>query len=251
MMEYLAIAAAGLLGLGEPGELRELVPGVRVGAGIVEFAGAVCADASHAQTPVVYLELLVTGPDSREHEALVVTKVKASAIHAGLLAAGLEHGSPVREEGGRRIPASGDAVRVEVAVVGEEGPGPFVALSDWVVRIGHEDDAGPAQRLTDAAGWGLVFAGSLLTDGGYAADETGTIVGLTGFGTEIIGAAWGLSPWAAVDEPVWIVDAERVARFGTAVVVRISALDGPVGDAGEVEAPSVADDRDAAGSGSE
>ncbi|MEM9374305.1 MAG: hypothetical protein AAGA55_11750, partial [Planctomycetota bacterium] len=57
---------------GDAPELRELLPGVRVAEGTVEFRGTVCADTSHPQTPVVYLELLVTAPDSREHESLVV-----------------------------------------------------------------------------------------------------------------------------------------------------------------------------------
>ena len=70
----------------EPPSMRELLPGVRVAEGMVEFRGTVCADLRHEQTPVVYLELLVTGPDSREHESLVVTPVKPSAIHASTAA---------------------------------------------------------------------------------------------------------------------------------------------------------------------
>lgn len=206
----------------EPPTLRELLPGVRVGEGIVEFRGTVCADLRHEQTPVVYLELLVTGPDSREHESLVVTSVKPSAIHAGLLAAGLEPGSPVKwgPEGVEK-PAAGPGVRVEAAAIGEEGPGDFVDLASWVIR----KDTG--EGLAGAEGWGLVFAGSMTDDSGYAADKTGTVVGLTGFGTEVVAAAWGLSPTAAVDEPVWIVDKAAVPAFGVEVVVRISRVRRP------------------------
>lgn len=206
----------------EPVELRELLPGVRVGEGVVEFRGEVCADLSHPQTPVVYLELLVTGPDSREHESLVVTRVKPSAIHAGLLAAGLEPGAPVRWEGDRVGEAArGAKVRVEVATVEDGKVGEFVDLASWAV---HQETK---QRLPDASGWGLVFAGSRMDERGYAADQTGTIIGLTGFGTEVVAAAWGLSPQAAVDEPVWIVDKERVPKVGTPVVVRVIAADKP------------------------
>jgi hypothetical protein len=230
-MMHAWLLAAGLL-LSEPGavvpgqaepkepvELRELLPGVRVGEGVVEFRGEVCADLSHPQTPVVYLELLVTGPDAREHESLVVTRVKPSAIHAGLLAAGLEPGAPVRWEGDRVGEAArGAKVRVEVATVEDGKVGGFVDLVSWAVHKESE------QRLLDAEGWGLVFAGSRMDDReGYAADETGTIIGLTGFGTEVVAAAWGLSPQAAVDEPVWIADEERVPKVGTAVVVRVIA----------------------------
>lgn len=207
------------------GEPRELVPGVVVGEGFVEFRGTVCADASYPETPVVYLELLVTGPDTREHESLVVTTVKPSAIHAGLLAAGMEAGHPVRwEDGELTEKATGDRVRVEVAVVGEDGPGDFVDLASWAVNKEN------GRRLTDAEGWGLVFAGSVLDDEGYAADRAGTIIGLTGFGTEVVAASWSLSPAASVDEPVWIVDKEAVAAFGKPVVVRVSGVKEPAGE---------------------
>jgi hypothetical protein len=216
-----------------PPEMRALLPGVRVGEGRIEFEGEVCADASHPQTPVVYLELLVTGPDSREHESLVVTEVKPSVIHAGLLAAGLEPGRPVSWRGAKVDEhPEGPKVRVEAAVIGDDGSGPFVDLAAWAV---HKKTG---ERLTDAEGWGLVFAGSRTDERGYAADETGTIVGLTGFGTEIVAAAWGLSPEAAVDEPVWIVDKERVPPVGSKVMVRVSRVDDADESDEEPEDPS-------------
>ncbi len=232
MMTHALIAAALLWASGEPpasdaaadAPAKELLPGVRVGERFVEFRGEVCADLSHPQTPVVYLELLVTGPDSREHESLVVTTVTPSVIHAGLLAAGLEPGRPVRWEGAKAAQApAGPRVRVEVAVVEEGKPGAFVDLASWAV---HKETG---QRLPEADAWALVFAGSRI-DGGdirYAADRAGTIIGLTGFGTEVIAAAWDLSPQAAVDEPVWIADKERVPKVGTPVVVRVTALEKP------------------------
>ncbi len=215
-------------------ELRELLPGVRVGEGVIEFGGEVCADLSHPQTQVVYLELLVTGPDSREHESLVVTRVNPSAIHAGLRAAGLAPARPIRWEGTRvGEPARGAKVRVQVATVQDGQVQDFVDLASWAV---HQETK---QRLPDADGWGLVFAGSRMDDReGYAADETGTIIGLTGFGTEVIAAAWGLSPQAAVDEPVWIVDPERVPELGTPVVVRVIAADKPANKHEETPDPT-------------
>lgn len=239
-----------LMGLGsvadppEPADgrpaMRELLPGVLVGEGVVEFKGTVCADLTHPQTPMVYLELLVTGPDSREHESLVVTRVRPSAIHAGLLAAGLEAGHPVRWESEKVAEhATGERVRVEVAAGGEDAEPAFVDLSSWVV---HREDR---RRLTDAERWGLVFAGSVLDEaaGVYAADETGTIVGLTGFGTEVVAASWGLSPQASVDEPVWIADKERVPAFGTPVRVRVSRRPEPAANDREA-APSTAGGED-------
>jgi len=217
--------------------LKELLPGVRVARHTVEFRGTVCADVSHPQTPVVYLELLVTAPDSREHESLVVTTVKPSSIHAGLLAAGFEPGHPIRWSKGQvEAGAEGPNLRVEVAVIEGGKPGAFVDLSSWAV---HKNSS---KRLSEAEGWGLVFAGSVLAEDGYAADRTGTIVGLAGFGTEVVAAAWDLSPESAVDEPVWIVDKKKTPKFGTEVVVRITR--GP-------EAASVDHGRDTGDAGSE
>lgn len=243
MMIQVLIAAAALWALDEPRPseptaetpAKELLPGVRVGERFVEFRGEVCADLSHPQTPVVYLELLVTGPDSREHESLVVTTVTPSVIHAGLLAAGLEPGRPVRWEGAKASQSpAGPRVRVEVSVVEDGKPGAFVDLASWAV---HKESG---QRLPDAEAWALVFAGSRIDDEKvrYAADRTGTIVGLTGFGTEVIAAAWDLSPQAAVDEPVWIADKERVPKVGTPVVVRVTALEKPEKTGDDAEDPT-------------
>lgn len=252
----LVVAAAGLLmfGLGPAGGrsgdgerppaedgrtdgLKELLPGVRVAKHTIVFRGKVCADASHPQTPVVYLELLVTAPDSREHESLVVTTVKPSAIHAGLLAAGFEPGHPIRwSKGEVEAGAEGPALRVEVATLEGGEAGAFVDLADWAV---HRETG---VRLSEAEGWGLVFAGSVMAEDGYAADGTGTIVGLTGFGTEVVAAGWDLSPESAVDEPVWIVDKEKTPKFGTEVVVRITR---------GAEAASVDHGRDTGDAGSE
>ena len=65
-----------------------------MGAKTVEFDGTVPIDCHDPRTPRVYLEVAVCTPDTKEHEALVVTRVKPSDVHAALLAAGLEAGEP-------------------------------------------------------------------------------------------------------------------------------------------------------------
>lgn len=203
----------------------ELAPGLRLDARakVVEFDGSVAVDAHDPRTPDVYLELLVCAPDTREHESLVVTGVPASAIHAALLAAGLDPGGPgrvVQLRGGtiERRPATGDGVRVEFMVQDADGAWRAHDPASWVVRRGSNE----------RADWGgMVFAGSrFVMRGGrerYDADGTGVIVGLTTFGSEVIAPVRTVSPDSWVDEPAWLADADAMPARGTPVRVRVSA----------------------------
>jgi hypothetical protein len=228
---------------GVPGVV-ELAPGLRVdrAASVVEFDGVVPVDVHDAQTPRVYLELFVTGPDTREHEALVMTRVPASAIHAGLLALGLEPGKPgvIRAVGaGAKGEAeveqpTGPGLAVEFVTRTVEGAERVEPASSWVVNA--EDGS----RLEGEAAEGAwVFAGSRMMSRRdpatgrprevYDADGTGVIVGLHTFSSEVIAWRRVMSPDAAALTPVWIADRAKVPEMGTKVVVRVRA----VGAAGE------------------
>jgi len=200
------------LAMGEP---KELLAGVWVDEGVVEIDASVAMDCHHRETPDVYLEMLITGPDTREHESLLVSGVKPSSLHAGLLAAGFESGKPVQFVDGERVSAKGDELVVEVRV---DGSDEWVGIVDWVT---HVEEATP---LVEDAGWaGLVFAGSVLTDGGvYKADREGALVSLTPWGFEVVSPAWVVSPEASVDEPVWIANRALVPEMGVEVRVRFS-----------------------------
>ncbi len=199
-------------------EPAEVLPGVWIENETVEINAAVAMDCHHPETPDVYLEMLVTGPDSREHESLLVSDVKPSSLHAGLLSAGFEPGYPVSFESGKRKPADGDGVVVEVRIAGSED---WVNLAAWVVHVES------ATGLVEDDGWdGLVFAGSVLTDTGvYKADREGALVSLTPWGFEVVSPVWALSPDAGVDEPVWIADREQVPAIGTEVRVRFRRIE--------------------------
>jgi len=201
-------------------ELKPLLPGIKLADGVVEFRGEIAVDAHHPETPNVYLEMLVTAPNSREHESLIVSPIKPSSLHAALLAAGLEPGRPLNRDGdGNTIPATGDDVIVLVSLVDDDGePGEFIPLVDWAI---HVDDDSP---LVEANNWeGLVFAGSKLTHRGYAADLGGTLVSLTPFGDEVVSPVWTVSHRAEINEPVWIANRHLLPKQGTLVVVRIEA----------------------------
>jgi len=210
-------------------DLKELLPGIYVAQGVVEFEGSIAIDCHHPDTPDVFLEMLVTAPDSREHESLVVSSIKPSALHAALLAAGFEPGNPIsRDQTGKHVPASGDRVSVLVMLPppvestlsdSELGPS-FIAIETWVMKIESEEG------LLESQDWeGLVFAGSKLNVNGYAADRGGTLISLTSFGDEVIAPTWTITSQADIDEPVWIANREVVPKQGTPVRIRIELID--------------------------
>lgn len=202
----------------------ELLPGVWIDEGIVEFDASVAMDCHHPETPDVYLEMLITGPDTREHESLLVSSIVPSNLHAALLAAGFEPGKPVSvEDSGIRSAATGDALTIEVRI-GEDGQ--WSPLIEWVETVIQGDPLEADSNWT-----GLVFAGSsVVEDKGYIADREGGLVSLTPFGFEVISPSWLVSPDASADEPEWIADRDRVPEFKTEVRVRILAVPDPTDD---------------------
>lgn len=178
----------------------------------VRFTGIVPIDAS--QQPM--LEVLVCNPNSREHEALVMTNVRPSHIHAALIALGAEPGGT----GGLvwngsdfelREP-TGDRIGVRLAI---EGADPiWTDAREWFTTV-------PASKLdTD---W--LFTGSGLHRGTYAADEDGTIVGLVSFTTEVIGMTPAITEVDADRGFDFVPLPERVPPFGTRVFVELKLLD--------------------------
>ncbi|MEQ8770990.1 MAG: YdjY domain-containing protein [Phycisphaerales bacterium] len=206
---------------GQP-EFTTLAPGLRAdaSAGVVEFDGFVAEDVHHPDTPRVYLEVIVCSRGTREHEALVVTDVAPSLVHAALLAAGLEPGAPggvsLTADGDiARTAPTGDAARVTFRVSDQDQP---IDPRVWAVHA----DTGAPLAAGDAS---FVFAGSVMRERSgrawYAADAEGTLVGLATFGTETVALTDAISHASAIDEPAWIADRSRVPDKGTPVVVRI------------------------------
>lgn len=212
--------------------LREVFPGVRVDAArrVVEFDGTVPVDAHNPKFPRVYLEVVVSTPDTRPHEALVVTTAKAAQIHAALLLAGFKPGAPggwSRESGSLRpIAPTGDALCVWLVTRDARGTELVQSAESWVAVM---PDATPLGGRNAGEGW--VFAGSRLRPAKqagepdqYLADAEGTIVGLTTFTTETIAWSSVFSPDSKVQEPEWIARPERVPKVNTPVTVRITPV---------------------------
>jgi hypothetical protein len=208
--------------------LREILPGVRadIAARFIEFDGTVPIDCHDPRTPRVYLEVTVCTPDSKEHETLVVTKVKPSTVHAALLAIGLQPGEPGMWKWEDRkltaIPPAGAPLEVLLVYKDKTGREIEAPSADWVINAETKARFGAAGG---ERGW--VFAGSKMVkregQERYDADGIGTLVGLCTFGAETIAWKRVISPDSEVQEPEWIADPEKVPAYGTAVTVRIKA----------------------------
>lgn len=226
-----------------PAGPREVLPGVRLdlSARTVEFDGVVPIDAHDPDAPNAYLELMVCTADTREHESLVVTRVKAAHVHASLLMLGLSPGAPGLVEFDDRGPIvtqpSGPSVSVRVRWTTPDGAARTCDLHEWVVsaRDGRRFGApGPDQPGVRLPG-GFCFAGSRSvrrldqTTGrmvdAYEGDGAGTLVGLCTFGSETIAWRQVISPDAGAQEPEWIADRRIVPRAGTPVTIVIEPRD--------------------------
>ncbi|MFZ4575170.1 MAG: YdjY domain-containing protein [Phycisphaerales bacterium] len=223
-------AAAPPAPVAEAAAPKEVFPSVYLDARTktVWFDASVAIDAHNAKTPVVYLEVFACTPDSKEHESLVVTKAKPSHIHAALLLAGVEPGKPGEYDWSgaelKTIPPQGPRLRVRFEVE-REGQKQVEDPATWVKSL----RSGKSLRET-TPGAGFVFAGSLETKRGtgrvYDADMSGTLLGLTTFGTETIAWSDMYNNDSGVEEPQWVADGARVPGQGVAVRVGISAADG-------------------------
>lgn len=216
-----------------PLDLREMFPGVRadVRQRAVEFdartSPLLVAD---PQAPNFYIETIVCLPDTREHESLLVTKIKPSHLHAALLAAGFTPGAPghFKFENNRFVPVdpTGDRLSVEFVFAGPDGAERAIDPREWIVH--HATGAifgfdGPDE---DGA-W--VFAGSRMRAGPdgrsvYEADGIGVVIGLCCFGSELIAWSRAFSHDAAIDEPEWIARFVDIPPADSPVSVRLRML---------------------------
>jgi hypothetical protein len=160
----------------------------------VSFPAMTCLDAG-------WLEQIACSNGTREHESLLRIDVSPHLIHAALLAAGFTPGRPGAWEidavGAMHLrPPDGDPLQVLVQHNGRTFP-----VTNWVIG-----DA-PLQ-------WR--FAGSI-EDCGYAANRSGSIVGLVTFGDEVVGCERVVPDRADVAQPSWEVAADLVPPLGTPV----------------------------------
>jgi len=191
---------------------------VQPAGGVVEVEAFVCLDGG-------WLEQVACSPDTREHEALVVIEARPSNLHAALLMAGFEPGSPGQwtyDDGAVAVtPPTGDIVEILVRYQ-KDGRSVQEPIGAWIV--GAEDNRPFPERA-----W--VFAGSLRAENPgwmgpgehYVADLTGSIIGLVTFGDEVIGFERVMADQEAVQATQWQVRTGYVPPIGTPVTVILRA----------------------------
>lgn len=180
------------------------------------------------RSPLVYLEVLVCIPNTREHESILVSKARPSHVHAALLAIGATAGKPggfTFESGQlKTIDATGPGVSVECVYDGLGRAGEVrVDPLEWVVNAADGQAFGESDMGRSS---GFVFAGSKFVNVNgqehYGGDLGGNVIGLTTFGDEVIGLSKTISPEAAVQAPEWVAKLKGMPGAGTPVRVRIS-----------------------------
>jgi hypothetical protein len=201
------------------------------------------------RAPLFFLEVIACSPNTREHETLIVSDVKPSHIHAALLVVGLTPGEPAKWALKDKIlvstPPTGDRVSVRFIYTDKDGKTIEADPLDWITSTLSKTNFAAAEQAVakstalPAPGW--VFAGSKFikrpipgapaappdqpAQDFYDADGSGTIIGLTTFGSEVIAWSRVISPDAATTEPEWIVDFSKTPPAETKVKVRIRKSD--------------------------
>ncbi len=208
--------------------LKTVFPHIRIDTAnhFVEIDGIVCIDAADPNQPAgVPLEcFIITSSSGKEHESLVLTQASAKEIHAALLMAGFEPGTPGSfdwDAGSRTlkpIAPSGQLLNLSVAYADRD----FVDLGTWAM---HMNGSGLLPEHHSAAIWH--FAGSRFTKtkGGeiYDAQMTGIIAGLCTFGGEVLSWPDTISADSNMQEPDFVANKSAIPPFKTAVRVRITS----------------------------
>jgi hypothetical protein len=209
----------------EPEAKKEIQPfaGVVVKADekTVELAGKVCLREG-------WLEQVACSPRTREHEALVAIGAKPSEIHQAMLMAGLVNGHPgtwtMEGEELKTNPPTGDALEVRVRYTDEAGKVVEHPVADWM-RGQPGNHEFPKDKRWIFAGSKFVKNPKYMGEGEhYAADMSGSIVGLVTFGDELVALSEVLSDQESVQAPEWEVRTEAMPAVGTAVTLILKGV---------------------------
>jgi len=194
----------------------------------VTVEAAIAVDVHDPETPRVWLEVLACSPDSKEHESLVVTRARPSHIHAALLLIGMQAGEPGRVEwvGGKVEPIAprGPGVDVSFVVTKADGTKQTVSPAEWITLSSTGKPPAKLEFLFAGSGFTRTPSAAAVAAGAsaYAADNAGTIVGLTTFGTETIAMVEVWSPDSGLQAPEFLASS-ALPKQGTSVKMVLRA----------------------------
>lgn len=190
---------------------------------VVEIKAWTCLEAG-------WLEQIACSPNSREHETLVVVESVPSDIHAALLLAGFDSGSPGKwyyEDGEYKFnQPTGANLTIQARYTTSDGRKIQEPIAEWI-RNPVNQNKFPNEP------W--VFGGSEFRQNPesmgpgehYVADFTGSIIGLVTFGDEVLGLKRIISDQENVHAPQWEVNTDSIPPLGTEVTLIISQADSP------------------------
>jgi len=206
----------------------------------VDIEGSICLDEG-------MLELIACTKGSKEHESIVAITARPMHIHAALLLLGANNGNPamskaVDEQKTRwiHVPPRGDPVGVYLVFKNKDGKMVEHSISEFVARSGKRADAFGADE--DDAEENIkfpgtfLFAGSHLHEDGpgprkYLADHSGNAISIVTFGDELL-CLPGMHA-KGNDSLMWQVDATKLPKVGSKVMLRLRPQVKPAAKAGK------------------
>jgi len=194
----------------ELGEIRGLT--IRPERGYVDVTAKV------VRRKADWLELLVTTPGMREHEALLATRVRPRQIHLGLLMLGLKPGRPIdvieRDEEWITQPPKGPGVHVRL-LYERNGKQRNVPANDWIINRNTD-------KMLARNRW--LFTGSLFAtfegERIYMADRSGSVITLVGFGDDLLTRETTMTN--RTDAKQWTANTKLLPPKGAKVTVRLT-----------------------------
>ena len=169
-----------------------------------------------------WIEQVACVQGSRDHESLLIVTAQPSTVHAGLLLLGLEPGHPgywrFADPNGespkvQRVSPVGSRVGIFVQSADASGQPREQPISEWL-ETAQDGQSFPTQP------W--VFGGSVFdSEDVYAADRSGSLVGLVTFGDEVLGLESIMADQTGVDAAEWQARDAAMPSPGTEVTLII------------------------------
>jgi hypothetical protein len=165
------------------------------------------------------LETLLCKKSTKEHESILATDADGKVIHALLVAAGAEPGSPVRFSPYKA--PKGTPIRISIEYAGKDGEVIRVPAAHWIMN---------AKTKKDMSDDRWVFAGSTLWSNPegddkprvYAANTDGAYICVINVPTAILDVTSNTP--SAIEDRVYVPNTERIPKEDTKVNILLEPV---------------------------